>query len=148
MQAVLRALRAHLVIVSICLFGVGRGIAAAADGPTDAEVVAAQRAFAAEVAGEGGPAEAEVLKTLAGAKLQQSILDAIARPAEATKPWSAYAPIFLTDKRIDDGVEFYRANRELLLGRDRGHTRGLDQRRKTAANAKFKASMTTAIVDP
>ena len=41
-----------------------------------------------------------------------------------------------------------RPNRELLLGRDRGHTRGLDQRRKTAANAKFKASMTTAIVDP
>jgi hypothetical protein len=40
------------------------------------------------------------------------------------------------------------ANRKLFLGRDGGHTRGLDQRRKTAANAKFKASMTTAIVDP
>jgi len=41
-----------------------------------------------------------------------------------------------------------RARRELLLGRDRGQTLGLDQRKKTAANAKFKASMTTAIVDP
>ena len=114
MQALLRALRAHLVIVSICLFGVGRGLAAAADAPSDAEVVAAQRAFAAEVAREGGPPERDVLATLSGAKVQQSILDAIARPAEATKPWSAYAPIFLTDKRIDEGVAFYRANRELL----------------------------------
>ena len=116
MQALLRAFRAHLVIVSICLFGVGRGIAAAADAPSDAEVVAAQRAFAAEVAREGGPPERDVLATLSGAKVQQSILDAIARPAEATKPWSAYAPIFLTDKRIDEGVAFYRANRALLDG--------------------------------
>ena len=114
MQALLRALRAHLVIVSICLFGVGRGIAAAADAPSDADVAAAQREFAAEVAREGGPSERDVLATLSGAKVQQSFLDAIARPAEATKPWSAYAPIFLTDKRIDDGVAFYRANRELL----------------------------------
>ena len=122
MQALLRALRAHLVIVSICLFGVGRGIAAAADAPFDADVAAAQREFAAEVAREGGPSERDVLATLSGAKVQQSILDAIARPAEATKPWSAYAPIFLTDKRIDDGVAFYRANRELLerVGKEYG----------------------------
>ncbi len=114
MQAWLRAAGAHLVLVSMFLAGIGNGLAVAADAPTEAEVAAAQRAFAAEVAAEGGPAAAEVLKTLAGAKTQQSILDAIARPAEATRPWSAYAPIFLTDKRIDGGVAFYRANRELL----------------------------------
>ncbi|GAA0716350.1 lytic murein transglycosylase B [Dokdonella soli] len=73
-----------------------------------------ERAFAAEVAKAGGPSESSVLATLAGAKMQQSILDAIARPAEATKPWSEYRPIFLTDKRIDDGIAFYRANRVLL----------------------------------
>ena len=63
-----------------------------------------------------------MLATLSGAKVQQSILDAIARPAEATKPWRDYAPIFLTDKRIDDGVAFYRSNRELLdrVGREHG----------------------------
>ena len=114
MRALFRALRAHLVIVSICLLGVGRGIAATAGAPSEADVAAAQREFAAEVAREGGPAEGDVIKTLSDARLQQSILDAIARPAEATKPWSAYAPIFLTDKRIDEGVAFFRANRELL----------------------------------
>ncbi len=116
MQAWLRAAGAHLVLVSICLLGAGRG-AVAADDPA-----AEQRAFAAEVAHDGGPSEADVLATLAGAKVQQSILDAIARPAEATKPWSEYAPIFLTDKRIDDGVAFYRANRELLerVGKEYG----------------------------
>lgn len=55
-----------------------------------------------------------MLATLAGAKVQQSILDAIARPAEATKPWKDYRPLFVTDKRITDGVAFYRANRALL----------------------------------
>ena len=51
-----------------------------------------------------------MLKT---AKTQQSILDAIARPAEG-KAWKDYRPIFLTDKRIDDGIAFVNANRELL----------------------------------
>ena len=75
-----------------------------------------EQAFAAEVASAGGPPESSVLATLSGAKVQQSILDAIARPAEATKPWKDYRPIFISDKRIDDGVEFYLANRELLDG--------------------------------
>jgi membrane-bound lytic murein transglycosylase B len=114
MQVSFRAACAHLVLVSICLLGVGRGIAAAKDGAIESDSLAAQRTFAAEVARDGGPAEADVLATLSGAKLQQSILDAIARPAEATKPWSDYRPIFMTDARIEDGVAFYRANRELL----------------------------------
>ncbi|HEY6984724.1 MAG TPA: lytic murein transglycosylase B [Rhodanobacteraceae bacterium] len=80
-----------------------------------------QRAFAAEVAKDGGPPEKVVLATLAGTKVQQSILDAMAKPAEA-KPWKEYEPIFLTDKRVDDGVAFYRANRELLerIGKEYG----------------------------
>ena len=73
-----------------------------------------QRAFAAEVARDGGPSETSVLATLAEAKVQQSILTAIARPAEATKPWKDYRPIFITQSRIDDGVAFYREHRELL----------------------------------
>jgi membrane-bound lytic murein transglycosylase B len=72
-----------------------------------------ERAFAAEVAKSGGPAESAVLQTLATAKVQQSILDAMARPAEA-KPWKDYQPIFVTDKRIDGGVAFYLGNRALI----------------------------------
>ena len=74
----------------------------------------AERDFAAEVERDGGPAADAVLQTLAKAKLQQSILDAIARPAEATKTWAQYRPIFITQKRIDDGIAFYRDNRELI----------------------------------
>ena len=69
--------------------------------------------FARELNQEAGLDEAYVLATLAKAKVQQSILDAISRPAEA-KPWKDYRPIFLTDKRRDDGIAFYRANRELI----------------------------------
>ena len=69
--------------------------------------------FARELNRDAGLAEADVLTTLAKAKVQQSILDAMSRPAEA-KPWKDYRPIFLTDKRRDDGIAFYRANRALI----------------------------------
>ena len=81
------------------------------DGATASD---AERACAAEVAREGGPDEARVLAVLAGAKVQSSILEAIARPAEKTRAWKEYRPIFLTPARIDDGIDFYRENRALL----------------------------------
>ena len=46
------------------------------------------------------------IDVIASAERKQSILDAIARPAEKTKPWYEYREIFLTPKRIDQGVEF------------------------------------------
>ena len=47
-------------------------------------------------------------------KRQQDILDAISRPAERTLTWREYRPIFITQKRIDGGVEFLEQHRELL----------------------------------
>lgn len=44
---------------------------------------------------------------LAGARTQQKILEAIARPAERTLEWQEYRDIFMTDKRIDAGVDFW-----------------------------------------
>ncbi|MCE5233669.1 MAG: lytic murein transglycosylase B [Mizugakiibacter sp.] len=79
--------------------------------PTEAHPGA--RAFAREVAQRRGLDEASILATLDAARYQQGIVDAISRPAEA-KPWKDYRPIFLTDRRIADGVAFYRAHRELL----------------------------------
>ncbi|MEZ5460878.1 lytic murein transglycosylase B [Dokdonella sp.] len=72
------------------------------------------REFARELHQDDGLVEAEVLATLAKARVQQSILNAISRPAEATKAWKDYRPIFLTDKRINEGVAFYQGNRELI----------------------------------
>lgn len=45
---------------------------------------------------------------LKNAKSQESILKAISRPAEKTMEWSEYRNIFLTDKRINAGAEFWR----------------------------------------
>ncbi len=84
--------------------------------PAPAAAVETDRAFtefARELASQDGLVEADVLATLAKARVQQSILDAIARPAEA-KPWKDYRPIFLTDKRIADGIAFYAEHRGLI----------------------------------
>lgn len=45
---------------------------------------------------------------------QQSILDAIAKPAERTLSWMEYRPIFLTQKRIDAGKVFMKEHHEVL----------------------------------
>jgi len=57
--------------------------------------------------------ESAINAILAGATYQQSIIDAITRPAEG-KPWRDYRPIFINDARIDGGVVFLRENRVLL----------------------------------
>lgn len=80
-----------------------------ADPPVDPAVLE----FAAQLAREDGLKEADVLAVLAGAEKRQSILDAISRPAEG-KAWKDYRPIFLTDTRVNDGIAFVNANRELL----------------------------------
>ena len=56
---------------------------------------------------------AAVTALLGDARFKQSIVDAMTRPAEG-KDWYEYRPIFLTDKRIDGGVEFWRENADLI----------------------------------
>ncbi len=51
---------------------------------------------------------------LAGAEVQESILEAMRRPAEKVKPWHEYRAIFLTPERIAAGAEFYAAHRDRL----------------------------------
>jgi membrane-bound lytic murein transglycosylase B len=45
--------------------------------------------------------------------IQQPILDAMAKPAEG-KPWFQYREIFMTEARIDGGVQFWRSNAATL----------------------------------
>ncbi|MEE4202732.1 MAG: lytic murein transglycosylase B [Halieaceae bacterium] len=74
----------------------------------DAEVLIAKAA-------ERG-VDAEWARSLiASAERKQSILDAIARPAEKTKPWHEYRDIFLTQRRIEGGVAFAREHRDTLI---------------------------------
>ena len=49
-----------------------------------------------------------LLAMLESAQTQQSILDAMARPAEKTKPWNEYRTIFITPERIEAGAAFWK----------------------------------------
>ncbi len=81
--------------------------------PAWAEMPPNSDQFITRAVEEYGLSADDVRAVLEDAKFQQSIVDAISRPAEA-KPWHEYRKIFLTDKRIDDGVTFWNSNRELI----------------------------------
>lgn len=70
--------------------------------------------FIEEMVSEQGFERAQLEQWLARANKQQSILDAISRPAEKTKTWKEYRPIFVLPLRIDKGVKFWREQREVL----------------------------------
>ncbi|NII09659.1 lytic murein transglycosylase B [Oleiagrimonas sp. C23AA] len=80
-----------------------------------------EAALVREVAADTGKDPAKLTALLDGASKQQSILDAISRPAEG-KDWAQYRPIFLTDKRINAGIAFYREHQAELerIGREYG----------------------------
>ena len=56
----------------------------------------------------------ELRDTLGAAEVKESILDAIARPAEKTKSWAEYREIFITRERIEAGAEFWAENEDAL----------------------------------
>jgi membrane-bound lytic murein transglycosylase B len=56
----------------------------------------------------------ELEAILSAADSQASIIEKISKPAEKTKTWGEYRPIFLTDERIGAGAAFWRENREIL----------------------------------
>jgi len=56
----------------------------------------------------------QLRKLLKAAKSQPAIVEAMDRPAEKAKPWFEYRPIFLTDRRIREGTDFWVAHRQAL----------------------------------
>jgi len=70
-------------------------------------------AFAQKAATEHELDPQFVLDLLQQAEFKQSIVDAISRPAEG-KAWYDYRPIFITEKRIAEGVTFWRDNAERI----------------------------------
>lgn len=72
------------------------------------------REFMAMMEKEHGFTAAELESWLSKAQKQQSILEAIARPAERTKTWGEYRQIFVTSARTSKGVEFWQQNAETL----------------------------------
>ena len=67
------------------------------------------RDFAQEMAQQHQFDQAELEQLLKNARIHQTILDAISRPAEA-KPWHEYRRIFVNQPRIKGGVAFWNDN--------------------------------------
>ncbi|MDO6681824.1 lytic murein transglycosylase B [Oceanobacter sp. 5_MG-2023] len=70
--------------------------------------------FAAELEKEYQIPPAETRRWLAESKKLDSVLEAIARPAEKTLEWDSYQDIFLTSKRIEGGKAFMAKHAGLL----------------------------------
>ncbi|MGB5346856.1 MAG: lytic murein transglycosylase B [Woeseia sp.] len=72
------------------------------------------KAFIDEMVTDHDYDRAVLVSALSEAKTRQTILDAISRPAERTLTWGDYRKIFITEKRISAGAEFWREHSATL----------------------------------
>lgn len=93
------------------MFGAFGGASAVAAAEYQGEKVAE---FVREMTQDYGFASEQLVDVLAQAERKQAILDAISRPAERVKPWKEYRPIFITESRVAQGVDFWRENQAAL----------------------------------
>jgi membrane-bound lytic murein transglycosylase B len=93
--------------VTLCFLTVASALAIDLDQP---EV----EAFIATMVEEHDFDREQLRDTLGAAEVKQSILDAIARPAEKTKSWAEYREIFITPERIKAGAQFWVDNEDAL----------------------------------
>ncbi len=70
--------------------------------------------FVTEVAERQKVSREELLALLGKAIAQPKIIEAMTRPAERVSPWWEYRARFLTEQRINQGVEFWAQHRERL----------------------------------
>lgn len=70
--------------------------------------------FISEMVSKNGFSKAELIGWMEKAEKKQSILDAISRPAEQSKTWKEYRPIFMVPQRIENGVKFWQENKSEL----------------------------------
>lgn len=81
--------------------------------PYSEDVEAQKQAFINELVEENNLQRESVESILASANRNTDVLQAIQRPWEA-RPWHKYHTIFLTERRIERGVEFWREHEETL----------------------------------
>lgn len=72
---------------------------------------AAARAQIQRLAVKENMDESYLLSLLAAVERDEEVLRKISKPAEKTKTWGEYRPIFLDQSRIDNGVKFWHENR-------------------------------------
>ena len=109
---------ALLLLVASALLLFGTPAAAETFTPAFPEQAYAQhakvQAYIDELVAEQGFSEAELVDLFEEARPQQKVLDAISRPAERVLQWHEYRKIFLTEKRIAQGVEFWQSHAQTL----------------------------------
>jgi membrane-bound lytic murein transglycosylase B len=79
---------------------------------TNYAVNPATLALVDELVEEEGFDRAKLVALFGQVESKDSILKAMARPAEKSKPWYEYREIFVTDKREREGVEFYALHKD------------------------------------
>lgn len=79
--------------------------------PDTADLALRKEQFIRDTAKKHALPEALVRDTLAKAQYRQGIVNAMSRPAESSKTWAQYRPIFLTDGRIAQGRKYLSENR-------------------------------------
>ena len=98
-----------MLIACTALYGVGIRSAAAID-TKRADI----KEFITHMHDAYGFKTRPLKKLLAAAQLQPAILDAMEKPAEKARPWYEYRPIFLNERRIREGTDFWIAHRQVL----------------------------------
>ncbi len=58
--------------------------------------------------------EAELVKLFSTVKKQEHLFELLNKPAEKELQWHEYRHIFVSEKRINQGVEFWRTHRQIL----------------------------------
>jgi membrane-bound lytic murein transglycosylase B len=74
--------------------------------------------FINEMVKKHGFDHAQLVGWMEKVEQQKTAIDAIARPAEG-KPWKQYRPIFITSKRINKGVQFWKDHADVLAKAER-----------------------------
>ena len=77
--------------------------------------------FINEMVARHGFSKQELEKIFSQAQRSDSILAAMSKPAEKTKPWYEYRKIFLTQSRIEGGVAFWNQHAEALAKAEKAY---------------------------
>ena len=104
--------------IGVSLLGIWSAFAVAGELTLSAENYGenpAALALIEELVQEEGFDRTELTTLFAQVEGKESILKAMSRPAEKTKPWYDYRKIFVTSKREKEGVEFYAIHKQTFL---------------------------------
>ena len=102
------------VVSALCIFAVNPGVAS--ENYLD---LAEVRSFIDDFSKRHQYPKSSLTALIGSVKKQVQVLDAIQRPAEKKKNWREYREIFITAKRINEGLQFWAENAVILEAAER-----------------------------